>query len=115
MINTHTEIKKMTIESLLEQSEDFETLDYLLEFLKFTYLCKFRNINFFNVDISIPDFIYLEFNQICFWILCAVINEPYNSLFILIKKFQLCSQEEDIKNILIEILNKIYQQYGKKS
>jgi hypothetical protein len=56
----------MTIESLLEQSEDFETLDYLLEFLKFTYLCKFRNINFFNVDISIPDFIYLEFNQICF-------------------------------------------------
>ena len=66
LINTHTEIKKMTIESLLEQSEDFETLDCLLEFLKFTYLCKFRNINFFNVDICLPEFIILEFNQLCF-------------------------------------------------
>ena len=66
LINTHTEIKKMTIESLLEQSEDFETFDCLLEFLKFTYLCKFRNINFFNVDICLPEFIILEFNQLCF-------------------------------------------------
>jgi hypothetical protein len=66
LINIHKEIKKMTIESLLEQAENLEVLDCLLIFFKFTYFCKFRNLSFFNVDIYIPQLINLELYQIYF-------------------------------------------------
>jgi hypothetical protein len=117
LVKMQDAIKNVSLENLFKGVSKIEPAGEILNGFKFYYLCKFSNLVFFNLDFYMPKFIDLEFYEIYYWILHVHIKETNNNeLFILIKELQSKNNDEDIKLILIEVLNKIYTRikHGKK-
>ena len=90
---------------------DLLLINELMDLFKFFYLCKFQNLSFFNWGVYTPQFIDLTVYEIYIWILNVQIKEgTYSSLALSIEKLQKKNNEEDIKTLLIDILNRVYRQ-----
>jgi len=105
---------------ILKKKEDSNIIQAFAQQFSFYYCCKYKTPFFLKPQFYFPNLVDLQLNEIIFWILNVELQEKQikknsNYFLVYVKEIKNKKDNEDIKEILINLIKKIIKhvKYGK--